>query len=400
MERREFLKALGAAGGLAALPHGEALSAQGSGAATQSGEAYSRLLATLEEANRRYLSKEFAIERLSDIADGHRFLMHALQSGLVLHLESDPRRPRFNRIVSPTLKLLGDQPDAMYFGATLDPAGRYRIRGNMAGAVYSSFTIEDGTREGHYPTSTSSTLNSDQFKVDADGNFEVLLSADEQPGDWMKLVPEAGTITTRHYFEDEVSVAKQPNKLVPLTIERLDDVPPPPSPDDASIAAAIDRVSNYVKGVSFGQARPQDRKLPAWISLTPNQFNAPAKPGDIGFAAVDNAYAMAPYVIQPGQALVIEGRFPRCRFASVVLWNRYLQSYDYANRTVSLNRKQTVLRPDGSFAMVLAAEDPGVPNWIDTEGRISGSVYWRFLLPEGHIETPRGRVVEIASLKS
>ena len=37
-------------------------------------------------------------------------------------------------------------------------------------------------------------------------------------------------------------------------------------------------------------------------------------------------------------ALVITGRFPECRFTNVVLWNAFMQSYDYANRQISLNR--------------------------------------------------------------
>jgi hypothetical protein len=132
--------------------------------------------------------------------------------------------------------------------------------------------------------------------------------------------------------------------------------------------------------------------------MVPNQFNPPAKPGNMAFAAVDNAYASAPYALRSDQALVIEGRFPDCRFANVVLWNRFLQSYDYSSRRISLNRSQTQLESDGSFRMVLAARDPGVPNWIDTEGRPSGMVYWRFLLPEGEIVTPRAKLVSLSEL--
>ncbi len=95
----------------------------------------------------------------------------------------------------------------------------------------------------------------------------------------------------------------------------------------------------------------------------------------------------------------MEGRFPRCRFASVMLWNRYLQSYDYSSRQISLNRAQTKLEPDGSYRIVLAGRDPGVPNWVDTEARPSGMVYWRFLLPEGEILTPRTRVVQLTALR-
>jgi len=47
---------------------------------------------------------------------------------------------------------------------------------------------------------------------------------------------------------------------------------------------------------------------------------------------------------------------------------------------------------------VIAHEDPGVPNWLDTEGQSAGTVYWRYVFPS---ETPRRvktKVVKVASL--
>ena len=105
------------------------------------------------------------------------------------------------------------------------------------------------------------------------------------------------------------------------------------------------------------------------------------------------------YVLGPDQALVMAGRFPECKFANVCLWNRYIQSYDYNNRRISLNRAQTKLEADGRYRLVIAHEDPGVPNWIDTEGRPFGMVYWRFLLPMGEVETPSAEVVDLATLR-
>jgi hypothetical protein len=52
-----------------------------------------------------------------------------------------------------------------------------------------------------------------------------------------------------------------------------------------------------------------------------------------------------------------------------------------------------VREDDGSFTMVIAERDPGVPNWLDSEGRPFGIVFWRFMLPEGTIETPNAEVV-------
>jgi hypothetical protein len=82
----------------------------------------------------------------------------------------------------------------------------------------------------------------------------------------------------------------------------------------------------------------------------------------------------------------------------VCLWNRFQQTLDYANRPVSLNRRQTQLESDGSFRIVVAHRDPGLPNWLDTEGRALGIVFWRFFLAEGAIETPRASVVDMAAL--
>jgi hypothetical protein len=121
-------------------------------------------------------------------------------------------------------------------------------------------------------------------------------------------------------------------------------------------------------------------------------------PADHGLAAFDAAYSMAPYLIGPDHALVIKARWPKCRCANVSLWTRFLQTYDYANRQSSRNRAQTKLDADGSFKIVLAHRDPGHPNWIDTEGRLFGVVFWRFMLAEGEIETPHAEVVPFADL--
>jgi hypothetical protein len=81
-----------------------------------------------------------------------------------------------------------------------------------------------------------------------------------------------------------------------------------------------------------------------------------------------------------------------------MIWNRWLQTNDYAHRPVSLNRAQTQVRADGWFDVVIAHRDPGVANWIDTEGKPFAMVFWRFFLPEGSIETPRARVVPFAEV--
>ena len=47
--------------------------------------------------------------------------------------------------------------------------------------------------------------------------------------------------------------------------------------------------------------------------------------------AVDIAYGAGMYMLADDQALVMEGTLPACKFAGVVLWNRFLQSFDYVS---------------------------------------------------------------------
>ena len=66
-----------------------------------------------------------------------------------------------------------------------------------------------------------------------------------------------------------------------------------------------------------------------------------------------------------------------------------------ANLRIKLDRKQTALEPDGSFRIVVAHKDPGTPNWLDTEGRNFGMMFWRFQLPEEPIEQLRTKVLTL-----
>ncbi len=404
MERRDFLKGASMAGALSLLPLAELARADGhEGAAaqrpeTESGKAYAELARTLQEVEAEYLSAERRVTRAADVSDGHRFILHVLQAALFLRFEYDPERPSFKRIVSPTRKMLGDNPDAIYFEAAIRGDRRYRIRGNTAGAVYTSFTVEAGGTEGGYPERTEGWINDKEMSLEGDGGYEITLGPDTSGPNTIKLPADARTVTTRSYFETKRSAAADPSRVVPIVIEPLDDPGPSPSPDDASIAAAIRRVIAYLRGITVDLVLGATSE--SWVSTVPNQFNPPGKPGAMAFAARDNAYAMAPYALRPDQALVIEGSFPTCIFSNVVLWNRYLQSYDYASRTISLNREQTWQGADGRYRIVIAGSDPGVPNWIDTGGRPSGLVYWRFMLPEGEIETPQAKVVPLAELRA
>lgn len=401
MDRRAFVKTLGIAGGIGAAFSGSALAATVESGDVAARSAMLSLLDTLHDVQGRYLSADYGITAAADIAEGERFLLHVLETGLHFWLEADPERPLFKPYVTPTRKLLGDNPDALYFFAPIRGDRAYRIRGNLAGATFTSFTVEGGGGDGGNAARSISALDDDQLICDRDGNFEILLSAEKPAfGNWLKLEPGASQVTTRHYFEATVPVAADPSVRIPLRIEALAPPPLPPARGDAEIAQRIDAVGRFVRAMTVEQ--PQPKQLPPipWVSRLPNRFNAPGQwLGESAYGNLHAHYASAPYVLAPDEALVIEGRFPTCRFANVMLWNRFMQTYDFLHRQVSLNRAQIRLNENGGYRLVVAHRDPGLPNWLDTEQRPSGMIYWRFLLAKGEVPTPQARVVKFSALQ-
>jgi len=367
---------------------------------TASRTALRELIALLTEIDERWSGPEWNLHSPADVADSHRALMHILETSLVGYFEQNPARPDFRRIVTPSRKLTGDNSDAIYFDAPVAGDLAYVVHGNLQGAAYFSVTIEEGSADGSMASNTGGVLNNLDMDIDSNGDFTLYLGGKHRARNWLALGTNASRITTRHYFEQKLPAAAQPELEPRLRIECLTPNPTPPPPDDASIAAGIRRVAIAVRTRTLGMPPMANSTPPPFVSLTPNMFPAPVPPGAFGLAAFDAHYAMAPWLLGPDEALVITGRWPECRFGNVCLWNRFQQTLDYSNRPASLNRAQTRLEADGSFRMILAHEDPGLPNWLDTEGKPLGMVFWRFFMAQGEVATPQARVVKLAELRN
>jgi hypothetical protein len=76
-----------------------------------------------------------------------------------------------------------------------------------------------------------------------------------------------------------------------------------------------------------------------------------------------------------------------------------MESLDYFNHTIHTNKGIASYEEDGSVRLVIAHEDPGLPNWIDTCNHNDGTMCWRWIGAEVYpgLET---RVVKISELAS
>ncbi|MEM9256714.1 MAG: DUF1214 domain-containing protein [Pseudomonadota bacterium] len=367
---------------------------------TKSRTALRELIDTLTEIDERWAGPEWNLHSPEDVAGAHRALMHTLETALVGYFECDPAKPDFRRISTPTRKMLGDNGDAWYYDAPVSAQYAYVIEGSLHGAAYFSLTVEAESDEGVSAGKTAGVINDAQMEVEADGSFVLYLGGEERSGNWLPLEPGATRVTTRHYFETVEMIGIDARNAPPMHIAVAGESVPLPPPDDNRIAAGIRRVRDVLYQRTLGMPPMANGEQPAFVALTPNAFPPPVVPGDLGLAAFDAHYSMAPFFLAEDEALVIHGRWPDCVFANVAIWNRFQQTLDYTSRQVGLNRAQTAANDDGSFTIVIAHQDPGIPNWIDTEGNPFGLVFWRFFLVKGGVETPQAEVRKLVDVKA
>jgi hypothetical protein len=79
-----------------------------------------------------------------------------------------------------------------------------------------------------------------------------------------------------------------------------------------------------------------------------------------------------------------------------------MESLDYQNHTISINRHSASYEPDGSIRIIIAQQDPKLPNWIETAGHTEGTMCWRwYRLHEDALPVePSCTLLKIHELKS
>src|SRR5438309_10623089 len=161
--------------------------------------AFHELLAALDSLDGRFGDLDDG-----SMLEGYKWITSIFRVALDAYVWADPARPRFVDIVGPYVKWGGDNPDAFYQYAPVDPQRTYRVRGRRGDAVYFSLTVYGGPRDGRYSERIVGTVNDRMVDVGRDGTFEIVLSPDE-PGDgrpWIKLEPDAVCAITRDYLAD------------------------------------------------------------------------------------------------------------------------------------------------------------------------------------------------------
>jgi hypothetical protein len=361
-----------------------------------SGRAWHDFCDRLKDAGDTILGDDFPDEP-RERAEGFRSLTRLLSYAMRMEIEcGDPAFPQLCRYEEPHNQWGGPNPDNTYLRAAIHPDYDYRVWGNLTDMRQIIVSLQEGDMQlrqfGVY-----SEQGLDDWHVGPNGEFELFISRHNPgrspdsalPFNWMPMHDDARIFQVRTYLSDWVS-----DSSPTLHIERIgaEGIAPPPL-DPAALAAALDRTANWVEvSSSFWN----DYTAKAWQRGAPNQVSpARSTPG----GAENILYGSCFWQLEEDEALVFTCEEPEAQYYNFCIHTLgWLESGDFANRQVSLSGHQLHIDDDGFLRIALSARDPGVPNWIDTEGRRRGLFAYRWVWATSGPE-PTGEVVKVDAVR-
>jgi hypothetical protein len=249
--------------------------------------------------------------------------------------------------------------------------------------------IYGGPDDGRWSTRIVSSLHDRELEIDPDGSFEIVVSNARPSGarNWLALDDEAVAIVTRDYHTHSVYETHSS-----WQIEALADAGPPPPLTDAQLAVRLRATTNFLRELLAITPLP--------TADPPNTIQEVWKVPDVtyGWAAKDAHYAMGSFDLGDDEALVVEGTSPECSYWGLMLWNPYMQTFDYRSQRIGINGAQVAPEPDGSWRIVVAHRDPGIANWLSTAGHRSCVLFFRWFVATSTPTTPTARVVALGEL--
>lgn len=326
-----------------------------------------------------------------DRAEGFRSLTRLLSYAMRMEIEcGDPAYPQLCRYEEPHNQWGGPNPDNTYLRAAIHPDYDYRVWGNLTDMRQIIVSLQEGDMQlQQYGVYSEQGL--DDWQVGPSGEFELFVSRSKPAGaaNWMPMHDAARIFQVRTYLSDWVN-----DSSPTLHIERVgaEGIAPPPL-DPAALAAALDRSANWVEksAAYWNQYTAQ-----AWERATPNQVSAArSTPG----GAENILYGSCFWQLEEDEALLFTCEEPEAQYYNFCIHTLgWLESGDFANRQVSLSGHQLHIDDDGRVRIALSTRDPGVANWIDTEGRRRGLLAYRWVWATSSPE-PSGEVVKVDAVR-
>ena len=281
-----------------------------------------------------------------------------------------------------------DNPDSVYRVIPISGDERYEIRGRVGEhrMTENYFTLWDANM------GTVGVLNGRTMEVDADGSFVITVDSDPAGGrpNHVQSTPEAHEFYIRDVLLDWDR--DDPNHL---TVQRLG------APRRRRRPRTLDEQADATAAMMAYFADFTGKLSHGVYKMAPNHFNLAWSADQVG-AMRNQVYVMGRFDLNPDEAFVVDVSDGGAEYFTVPLSNIWGTTLDIVDRTGSLNKAQSVPNEDGTYTYVISPTDPGVANWIDSDGLNEGILTLR--MAEFGGDGPkedlgaRGRVVKLDDL--
>jgi hypothetical protein len=363
-------------------------------------------------------------------ADGFRYLASLVAGGHELEMEADRAHPVLARMFTPIRSFVGDGPDTLYHEAKLDEAFNYLFKVRRGDDIFFSIVVYASDEEGMRFVASFLLDEDIVFEQEAGQQVATIHVGAERPQgarNWLELKGCRPFVMTRQYFPECV-IAVDEGKYRPATmsIECLQSLPAPEQYTEADLSAGLERILAFLHETVDAGLGVSAIVATSSIEYGEEAHGAPTRIAEDGTVVLDEerhdpytpdevlemidpkvvannlpgpgiGYAGVSFKLADDEAILVQGEDVPCRYWSCQVFDHYLRAGDYRHHPVALNNRQVVLDEDGSFRIYASRHDPGVKNWICTQGHRRGQVVLRTLLAEQEL-IPHMSVIKLRDI--
>ena len=316
------------------------------------------------------------IETEADLLEGLQYLAWGITACTHLAFDYDRDHPFLQSGTGPFTKMGLDNPDTLYFGTRVQTGHEYVVTGTRGTTTDLSFQLLGGEyTEANVPDSETA-FDDRRLDIGPDGGFE-----------WRFTPKTNAQLVIREVYNDWSA------RRGTVAIARTDTAGTAPPP----LTRDLIEKRWAVAGKQLVQRVKTWLQFPQWfyMNIPVNTMVAPRlTPGGLA-----TQYSSAGHFdLAPEQALVITLPVSDAPYLGFQLGSLWYISLDYINHQTSLNGTQAQADPDGKIRIVVADENPGVTNWVETLGHRKGFLQFRWQRVSRELTGADGPTVELVDL--
>ena len=362
-------------------------------------------------------------------AEGYRYLLRLIAAAQELAFEADRSRPSLVRMFTPTRKFIAEGTDTLYHEAKLDPALSYEMTVRRGDDLFFSVVIYADDQHGDKFIAddlNDASIVFDELAGEQVATIHISAERPRHAKNWLRLDGKLPFVLTRQYFPEPVTAVDAGTyRQAIMSIENIGNISAPEEYGEDDLAKGVERMIAFMNEtldsalgisafvglntVAYERTDTSPTRIDARGKLvledesheeySPDELADMVDPrvvaNNLPGPGID--YVGAMFKLAGDEAILIEGKDVPCRYWSAQILTKFLESGDYRYHRVSLNNRQVHVDPDGHFRIYASWSNPGLRNWMSTQGYRRGQIVLRTLLAEEDINAELS-VVKLADI--